>query len=85
MGVSFDAPAANKAFREKFDFPYDLLSDADKTASVAYGAAADTGAKNAARVSVLIGPNGRIAAAYGTVTPADHPDQVLADLKSFGR
>jgi len=67
LGVSFDSPDANKAFRDKFDFPYDLLSDTGKTASVAYGAAADTAAKNAARISVLIGPNGRIAASYGTV------------------
>jgi peroxiredoxin Q/BCP len=84
LGVSFDSPDANKAFRDKFDFPYDLLSDTGKTASVAYGAAADTAAKNAARISVLIGPNGRIAASYGTVKPAEHPDQVLADLKGLG-
>ena len=84
LGVSFDPPNANKAFRDKFDFPYDLLSDTGKTASVAYGAAADTAAKNAARISVLIGPNGRIAASYGTVKPAEHPDQVLADLKGLG-
>ena len=84
LGVSFDSPNANKAFRDKFDFPYDLLSDTGKTASVAYGAAADTAAKNAARISVLIGPNGRIAASYGTVKPAEHPDQVLADLKGLG-
>jgi len=84
LGVSFDSPDANKAFRDKFDFPYDLLSDTGKTASVAYGAAADTAAKNAARISVLIGPNGRIAASYGRVKPAEHPDQVLADLKGLG-
>jgi len=88
LGVSFDAPEANKAFRDKFDFPYDLLSDTSKTASVAYGAAADTTAdttaQKAARISVLIGPDGRVAAAYGTVKPADHPGQVLDDLKRLG-
>ena len=84
LGVSFDSPDANKAFRDKFDFPYDLLSDTDKTASVAYGAAVDTAAKNTARISVLIGPDGRIAASYGTVKPAEHPDQVLADLRRLG-
>lgn len=81
MGVSFDAPEANNAFRQKFDFPYDLLTDGDKSASIAYGAAADAAARTPARVSVLIGPDGRVAAAYGTVTPADHPGQVLADLR----
>jgi peroxiredoxin len=33
---------------------------------------------------VLIGPDGKIAAAYEKVTPADHPDEVLADLNRLG-
>lgn len=81
LGVSFDTPEANKAFRDKFDFPYDLLSDTDKAASIAYGAAADADARTPSRVSVLIGPDGKVVAAYGAVTPAEHPEQVLADLK----
>ncbi len=84
LGVSFDPPADNAAFRDKFDFPFDLLSDTEKSASVAYGAAADTAAEHAARISVLIGPDGKVAAAYGAVTPAEHPEQVLADLKRLG-
>ena len=79
MGVSFDAPEDNRAFREKFTFPYDLLTDTDKAASIAFGAAEADSAKPS-RVSVLIGPDGRIAAAYAEVKPAEHPDQVLADL-----
>jgi len=35
-------------------------------------------------VSVLIGPDGKVAAAYATVKPADHPDEVLADLNRLG-
>ena len=34
LGVSFDSAADNKAFKDKFDFPYDLLSDGDKGASI---------------------------------------------------
>ena len=51
--------------------------------SLAYGAAEPDQARPS-RVSVLIGPDGRVAKAYGSVTPADHPDQVLADLASLG-
>ncbi len=40
LGISYDAPADNLAFRDKFGFPYDLLSDEGGTASLAYGAAA---------------------------------------------
>ncbi len=83
LGVSFDAPEDNRAFREKFDFPYDLLTDGDQFMSVAYGAKVPE-KERPSRVSVLIGPDGRIAKAYGSVTPADHPDQVLSDLASLG-
>ncbi len=79
LGVSFDLPADNKAFKEKFGFPYDLLSDGDKGASIQFGAS-DGSPGNASRVSVLIGPEGEIIKAYEKVTPADHPQQVLADL-----
>jgi len=83
LGVSFDSPGANKAFKDKFGFPYDLCSDTDKAASIAYGAAA-ADSPRPTRVSVLIGPDGKVAAAYGTVKPADHPDEVLADLNRLG-
>ena len=79
LGVSFDSTADNKAFKHKFDFPYDLLSDGDKGASIQFGAS-DGSPGNASRVSVLIGPDGEIIRAYEKVVPADHPEQVLADL-----
>jgi peroxiredoxin Q/BCP len=79
LGVSFDAPEANKAFKEKFDFPYDLLSDVGRADSIAFGAATAE-SERPARVSVLIGPDGKVAVAYETVKPPEHPDQVLADL-----
>ncbi|HJO86038.1 MAG TPA: redoxin domain-containing protein, partial [Rhodospirillales bacterium] len=80
--VSFDPNADNKAFKDKFNFPYDLLTDGDRVASTAYGVVtSDTG--NASRVSVLVAPDGTVAKAYETVTPAEHPDQVLADLATL--
>ena len=79
MGVSLDSVEDNQAFRSKFDFPYDLLSDTDGTMSAAFGAA-DAGAKHAARVSVLIAPDGSVAKSYATVKPDAHPDEVLGDL-----
>ncbi len=79
LGCSFDAPADNKAFRDKFGYPFDLLSDTDKTMSVAYGAATAESEK-AKRISVLIGPDGKVARRFDAVTPADHPDEVLAGL-----
>jgi peroxiredoxin len=47
--------------------------------SRAYGAA-DAEAQRPKRISYLIDAEGNVAKAYGTVKPADHPDQVLGDL-----
>jgi peroxiredoxin Q/BCP len=83
VGVSIDPCADNKAFRGKFSFPYDLLSDADKSMSVAYGVdITDSG--RTSRKSVLVGPDGRIVKTYAAVKPAEHPDEVLADLAALG-
>lgn len=79
MGISYDSPADNGAFRDKFSFPYDLLSDADGAVSIAYGVS-ELDSPRSPRKSVLIGPDGKVAAAYDAVTPADHPAQVIADL-----
>ena len=80
LGISCDSPADNLAFQQKFEFPYDLLCDQDRAVSLAYGAADSTDAPRSGRISYLIGTDGKIAKVYGTVVPAEHPDQVLADL-----
>ena len=80
LGVSFDSPADNRAFREKFDFPFRLLSDADRSVSLAYGAADSPDAGHPARISYLIGPDGTVRKVYAKVSPAEHPAEVLADL-----
>lgn len=56
------------------------MSDLDKQVSLAYGAIDAVDAARPARISYLIGPDGRIVKAYGKVVPAEHPEQVLADL-----
>ena len=78
--MSNDAPSKNKRFREKYDFPFDLLSDEDLSCSVAYGAAADSLSGKAARISYLIGPNGEVRKVYATVKAGVHPEEVLSDL-----
>ena len=77
--MSFDTPSANKVFKEKFDYPFDLLTDEDREVSIKFGAAEHSSEK-AARISVLIGPSGEVVKSYGDVKPANHPEQVLLDL-----
>jgi thioredoxin-dependent peroxiredoxin len=80
LGVSFDGVDANAAFARKFGFPYPLLCDTDRKIGVAYGAAESSQAATARRISYIIGRDGRIAAAWPKVKPADHPAEVLAAL-----
>ena len=37
IGGSYDSPEDNRLFAEKFDFPFRLLSDPDRSVSAAYG------------------------------------------------
>lgn len=80
LGASFDTVDEIAAFAAKHDFPFDLLSDTDRSLGVAYGAADGPKDRYARRISYLIGPGGTIAAAYDQVDPASHPRQVLEDF-----
>lgn len=82
FGVSFDPPAENKAFVDAERFPFRLLSDDKRTLAVAVGAADGPTQTVARRISYLVGPDGRVRAVYGSVTPATHAKDVLADLKA---
>ncbi len=80
LGISFDGIDENRAFAEKFDFPFRLLCDVDRKVGVAYGAANDPEAGYAKRISYVIGEDGRILQAYAKVDPKTHLNQVLSDL-----
>jgi peroxiredoxin Q/BCP len=83
LGISFDTPADNKAFREKFEFPFKLLSDVDHKVGEAYGAAKGPDEQYpdfARRVSFLIDPEGRVAKSYLVSDIPAHPAEVLADI-----
>jgi peroxiredoxin Q/BCP len=82
LGISFDTPEANKAFREKNDFPFRLLSDYDEQVGVAYQTR-DPGTEKVSfskRFSYLIDPEGVIRKAYEVSDIPVHPAEVLADL-----
>ncbi len=82
LGISFDAPEANKAFRDKYDFPFRLLSDYDEQVGVAYEAR-DPGTEKvsfAKRLSYLIDPQGIILRSYQVADIPAHPAEVLVDL-----
>ena len=79
LGVSFDTPAENKAFAEKYHFNFPLLCDTDRKIGTAYGANPDP-AKGAARVGVVIDENGKIKEWHERVDARAWPAAVLQTL-----
>lgn len=85
LGISFDAVEANLAFRDKFDFPYRLLSDFDEQVGVAYETR-DPGTEKvsfAKRLAYLIDPEGVIRKSYEVKDTAGFASAVLADLRAL--
>ena len=56
------------------------MSDTDKKIGIAYGAAPDAGSNAPARISYLIGADGRVERAYGKVKASEHPEKALEEL-----
>ncbi len=83
VGVSFDDPKDNAEFVAKNKFPFRLLSDSKRVLAVEVGAADSPSRLWARRISYLVGPDGKVAAAYPDVTPSTHATQVLADIRKL--
>jgi peroxiredoxin Q/BCP len=85
IGISPDKPAAQAKFKQKFDLPFTLLADEDKTAAEAYGVWKEKNmygrqVMGIERTTFVIGPDGKIEKIYNKVKAAGHAAQVLADL-----
>lgn len=80
IGVSFDTEAENKRFAEKFNFPFPLLCDTDRSIGTAYGAADSTKDEYARRIAYVIDEDGRIAQAHAKVDAASYPKTQLESL-----
>ncbi|MBN1879334.1 peroxiredoxin [bacterium] len=74
LGVSYDNAASHRKFKEKHKFPFDLLSDSDKSVAKAYGA---DGLLFSKRITFVIGPDGKIAHVIDKVEPSNHARQIL--------
>ena len=70
---------ANKAFCDKFSYPYKLLTFDHELGKV-YDSYEASSPQYARRISYLIGPDRKIVKAYPKVKPSAHPAEVLADV-----
>ena len=85
FGVSVDTVKSHDKFVKKFKLPFTLLADEDKKIVEAYGVWGEKSFMGReylgiARVTFLIGPDGRIKKIWPTVKPEEHAEEVLAEL-----
>ncbi len=88
LGISVDSAKSHEKFVKKYELPFTLLADDEKKVVNAYGV---WGKKKfmgreymgTMRTSFLIDPKGVIAKVYEKVKPAEHADEVLADVKEL--
>ena len=86
VGVSPDKPAAQAKFKQKYDLPFTLLADEDKSAAEAYGVWKEKnmyGKKvmGIARTTFVIAPDGKIKHVFENVKAQGHAEEVLEWLK----
>ena len=85
LGISPDKPGAQAKFKDKYDLPFTLLADENKSAAEAYGVWKEKnmyGKKvmGIERSTFVIGADGRIEKIYGKVKAAGHAAAVLQAL-----
>ncbi len=78
LGVSTDSSSSHEQFKEKFQLPFTLLSDADGKMISMYGA---QGSQGTDRISYLINPEGRIVKVYEKVIPEHHAGEVMDEVQ----
>lgn len=87
LGISADKPSAQKKFKEKYDLPYSLLADEDKSVAKRFGVLKEKsmyGRKymGIERTTFVIGPEGKVSAIISGLRPDEHAQAVLAAMNN---
>lgn len=88
FGVSRDSLKSHENFRTKFDFPFDLISDADESLCQVFGVIKEKnmyGRKvmGVERSTFLIDADGKLAQEWRGVKVKGHVEEVLAAVKAL--
>lgn len=78
LGISVQDEASHRSFRGKYHLTFDLVADPAKRITQAYNALSLFGL--AKRVTYVVGPDGKILAAYRRVDPKTHSKEALRIL-----
>ena len=86
IGISKDSVASHEKFAEKYELPFILLSDPEKTAIEAYGVWQEKKqygkvSMGVVRTTFLIDENGMIVKIMPKVKPDTNAAEILAELK----
>ncbi len=81
VGVSADSTESHQAFIQKYQLPFILLADTDRTVIDAFGANGVTFPK---RVTFLIDPKNIIRKIYHGFDAVSHAEHVETDLEALG-
>jgi peroxiredoxin Q/BCP len=87
LGISADSVESHRKFKDKYNLPFDLLSDPDHSVAEEYGV---WGPKKfmgresigISRVTFLIDEHGNVKQVWPNVKPEGHADEILAALRS---
>jgi thioredoxin-dependent peroxiredoxin len=77
LGVSGDDEGSHQQFTEKFNLPFPLLADVNRSIMQAYDV---DGGGYAKRVTYVISPQGSISHVYTSINTETHATDILADL-----
>lgn len=82
LGISDDPVEDLADFAQKYDLPFDLLSDEDGSVSSAYDSYGEKNVfgnevEGVFRNTYVVGPDGDVVAAFEGVDPEEHADEVL--------
>jgi peroxiredoxin Q/BCP len=87
VGVSTDDLKSHEKFRQKYSLNFPLLSDQTADVSKMFGAWKEKNlygrrAWGVARKTILIGPDGLIRRIYNKVSPEEHAEEIIRDLRT---
>ena len=85
LGISADSVKSHSGFKKKYDLPFHLLSDPQKSVIQLFGAWGEKSMygktyEGILRSTFILDETGKVIKVYPTVKPAEHAEEILKEL-----